>query len=86
MKDHKLTLGRNQERLSGYADADWAVQDHRHLISAYIYQIDGGTISWSCQKQSIIALSMTKAEFITLTHVTKEALWILHLLLKYSNC
>jgi transposase InsO family protein len=77
-KDYKLTLGRNREGLVGYADADWASQEHRHSISAYIFQIDGGAISWSCQKQSIVALSTTEAEFIALTHATKEALWIQH--------
>ena len=39
-KNYKLTLGRNQDGLLGYADADWALQDHRHSISAYIFQID----------------------------------------------
>ena len=76
MKNYKLTLGRNQDGLLGYADADWASQDHRHSISAYIFQIDGGSISWSCQKQNIVALSSTEAEFIALTHATKEALWL----------
>ena len=74
-KNYKLTLRRNHDGLLGYADADWASQDHRHSISAYIFQIDGGSISWSCQKQNIVALSSTEAEFIALTHVTKEALW-----------
>ena len=60
--------------------ADWALQDHRHLISAYVFQIDGGSISWSCQKQSIIALSSTEAEFIALTHTMKEAIWLRNLI------
>ena len=81
-KNYKLTLGRNQDGLLGYADADWASQDHRHLISAYIFQIDGGSISLSCQKQNIVALSSTKAEFITLTHAAKEALWLEHFITK----
>ena len=54
------------------------MQDHRHSISAYIFQIDGGSISWCCQKQNIVALSSTEAEFIALTHATKEALWLQH--------
>ena len=77
-KDSKLTLGNNHKGLNGYTDADWASQDHRHLISSNIYQIDGGSISWSCQKQTIVALSSTEAKFITLTHATKEALWLQH--------
>ena len=60
----------------GYTDADWASQDHRHSISAYVFQIDSGSISWSCQKQSIVALSTTEAEFIALTHATKEVIWL----------
>ena len=44
----------------------------------YIFQIDGGSISRSCQKQNIVALSSTEAEFIALTHATKEALWLQH--------
>ena len=76
MKDYKLTLRRNHDSLLGYADADWASQDHRHSILAYIFQIDGGSISWSCQTQNIVALSSTEAEFIALTHATKEALWL----------
>ena len=45
MIDYKLTLRRKQERLVRYADADWASQDHRHLISAYNFQIDGGKVA-----------------------------------------
>ena len=74
MKNYKLTLGNNHEGLIGYADTDWASQDRRHSISAYIFQIDGGNISWSCQKQNIAALSSTEAGFIVLTHAMKEAL------------
>ena len=33
-------------------------------------------MSWSSKKQYIIALSSTEAEYITLTHVVKEALWL----------
>ena len=62
--------------LLGYANANWASQVYRHSISAYVFQIDGGSISWSCQKQNIVALSSTEAEFIALNHAMKEALWL----------
>ncbi len=38
--------------------------------------IDGGAISWSAKKQSIIALSTAEAEYIAATHAAKEVLWI----------
>ena len=85
MKNYKLTLGKNCDSLLGYADVDWASRDHRHSISAYIFQIDGGSISWSCQKQNIVTLSSTEAEFIALTHATKEALWLEHFIKKLYN-
>ena len=77
-KNYKLSLGNNHDSLIGYADADWASQGHRHSISAYIFQIDGGNISWSHQKQNIVMLSSREAKFIALTHATKEALWLHH--------
>ena len=72
MKNYKLTLRKNHDGLLDYAHANWASQDHKHSISAYIFQIDRGSISWSCQKLNIVTLSSTKAEFIALTHVTKK--------------
>ena len=36
-KDQKLTLGISRDGIIGYSDADWASQDHRHSISAYIF-------------------------------------------------
>ena len=33
-------------------------------------------MSWSSKKQPIVALSSTEAEFIALTHATKELIWL----------
>ena len=41
----KKPLGRNCKGLVGYVDANWAPQGHRHSISTFIFQIDGGSIS-----------------------------------------
>jgi hypothetical protein len=66
----------SQGTLEGFADADWGLQEHRHSISGYLFTIDGGVILWSLKKQSIVALSTTEAEYIAVTHTTKEAFWI----------
>jgi len=38
--------------------------------------VKGSLISWSTVKQKYIALSLTEAEYYTMTHAFKEALWL----------
>jgi hypothetical protein len=37
-------------------------------------------VSWSSKKQTSVALSSTKVEYITRAHATKEAIWLRQLL------
>jgi len=78
-KGHVLTFGggnNDQTSLHGFCDADWASQEHWHSTSGYVFTIDGGAVSWSSKKQAIVALSMTKAEYMSATHAAKEVLWL----------
>ena len=65
---------RERIRLEGFSDADSASQHHRHSISGYVFTIDGGAVSWSSKKQSLVVLSTTKAKYIAATHAVKEAM------------
>jgi len=47
----------------------------RKSTSGYVFTLAGGTISWGSKKQSAVALSSTKAEYITGAHTAKEAIW-----------
>jgi hypothetical protein len=38
--------------------------------------LGGAPVSWGSKKQSTIALSSTKAEYMACTHATKEVLWL----------
>ena len=67
--------------LIGYADANWAEDKiDRKSNSGYIFQLNKSTISWSCKKQSSVALSSTEAEFVALSEACKEAIWLRKLL------
>ena len=82
--DHQLILSRSafsSPTLLGYADADWAsdVNDCKSM-SGYVFTLGGGAISWSLKKQTTVALSSTKAEYITGAHTAKEAVWLRQLL------
>ena len=59
------------------SDADWAsdVSD-RKSISGYCFYFLNSLISWSAIKQKTISLSSTEAEYYSMTHALKEALWI----------
>ncbi|XP_076936693.1 secreted RxLR effector protein 161-like [Bidens hawaiensis] len=56
--------GRNVH-LGCYTDSDWASSiDDRKSISAYVFSIEAGEVSWCSRKQSVDAPSSTEAEFV----------------------
>jgi hypothetical protein len=80
MADWKLTYGRVEKDLEGYANADGSMHKDRKAISGYAFMIDGSTVSWCTKRQEIISLSTTEVEYVAATHTTKEALWLTSLL------
>ncbi len=62
-------------------DADWASDEHdRKSVSGYGVFLYGDLIAWSSVKQKSVSLSSTESEYMGLTHVLKELLWIRMLL------
>jgi hypothetical protein len=60
-----------------WCDSYWAVDvDNRWSITNCLFQHANGLISWQYKKQSIVAISTTKVEYMAITSATKEALWI----------
>ena len=81
--DYSLTFSTNNTdlKLCGYADADWANDtETRKSTSGYLFQLAGSTISWRSQRQSVVALSTTEAEYISLSSATQEAIWLRRLM------
>ena len=67
--------------LSGYVDADWANNmNDRRSIGGYVFVLAGGAVSWSSQKQRVIAQSSTEAEYIAGALFPNEAIWLRGLL------
>ena len=50
--------------------------EDRHAVSGYAFIINGGAVSWSAKRQSIISLSTTESEYVAAAHAAKEALWL----------
>ncbi|SJL05183.1 uncharacterized protein ARMOST_08551 [Armillaria ostoyae] len=60
-----------------FSDADWETGEvNRKSFSGYAIYVYGRLVSWSASKQKSTALSSTESEYMALTHVMKELLWI----------
>jgi Reverse transcriptase (RNA-dependent DNA polymerase) len=78
-RDLTLQLSDKNERDPMFAltDANWA-EDRvdRKSNSGFYCSINGGAISWSCRKQSVVALSSAESEFYALSETVKEMIWL----------
>ncbi|XP_033218364.1 secreted RxLR effector protein 161-like [Belonocnema kinseyi] len=51
--------------IRGYTDTDYAgCLETRKSRSGFVFQLNGGPISWSSQRQSVVSLSTAEAEYI----------------------
>lgn len=63
--------------LTAYSDADWAEDPtDRKSTTGYVTLCQGGAISWTSRKQQTVANSTTEAEYLALSSVVKEVIWI----------
>ena len=46
-----------------------------HSTSSMIFMSVGKAVSWRTKKQTIVALSITKVEYVAAALVSKEGLW-----------
>ncbi|XP_070019638.1 secreted RxLR effector protein 161-like [Nicotiana sylvestris] len=65
------------ESLVGYVDSDYAWDlDKRRSLTGYIFTLSGIVISWKETLHSVVVLSAIEAEYIAITEVVKEAIWL----------
>ena len=61
----------------GYTDSDFqSILDFRKSTSGYVFTLGGGAISQGSVKQSCIADSTMKAEYVAACEAAKEAVWL----------
>src|ERR1035438_3328163 len=67
-KSKGLVYSTDELDIYGYADADWGGDlDTRRSTMGYLYISAGGAVSWTSKRQSTTALSMTEAEYMSVT-------------------
>ena len=63
-----LTFRRDELKLEGYVDSDFAGEvDHRRSTTGYVFTMAGTAISWMSQLQKIVTISTTEAEYEAVT-------------------
>ena len=85
--DACLEFGRSSSSLVGYVDSDYAGDlDKRRSLTGYVFTLGGSAVSWKASLQPVVALSTTEAEYIAVTEVIKEGIWLRGLLGELSSC
>jgi hypothetical protein len=83
MKGYGITYQRKAQQhkslFYGFADAAYANTEDYKSTSGHVFLAAGGVITWCSKKQTVIALSSTEAEYITLSEAGREACWLRNL-------
>jgi hypothetical protein len=69
-----------ERNLVGYTDADYGGIQDRHSVSASLFLLGGGPVSWSSKRQRIVVTSTVESEYIALCMGAKTGVWIHRLL------
>jgi hypothetical protein len=72
-------IGENLNLFHGFADAAFASTEDLKSTTGYAFLAVGGAITWKSKKQTIIALSSTEAEYVTLSKAGHKAIWLRNL-------
>lgn len=68
-------------KLIGFSDADFAGDvDIQRSTTGYAFSFANGLVSWSSQRQKLVTLSTTEAEYVAVASAAKEAIWLRNLL------
>lgn len=76
-------IGRKKiaEEITGYTDSDYGGDPvERKSTSGYIFMVNDAPISWCSKKQSVVALSSCKDEYIGGSFAACQAVWIKELM------
>ena len=87
-EDYRLIYkkGELKGELIGYNDNDFRGDcNDRKSTSGHIFFFSGMGVSWSSQKQSVVALSSCEAEYIAATTASCQSVWMNRLIGELMN-
>ena len=64
-------------QLEGFVNVDYARNiDTKKSLTGYVFIVFGGAMSWKANLQLVVAISTTEVEYMAMTEVVKEAIWL----------
>ena len=79
------TTDDNACHIKDYTDSDWAGDISTYKsTSGYLFLGSGKPIAWGFNKQPIVALSTCEAEYVVVSDVSREIIWLRNLLAKIN--
>ncbi|KAA0045829.1 Retrovirus-related Pol polyprotein from transposon TNT 1-94 [Cucumis melo var. makuwa] len=73
-------------KLCEFTDSDWASSlDDRRSVSANVFTLGSGVITWSSKKQATVALSSSKAEYAAATSAACQSIWLRRMLTELQH-
>lgn len=73
----------NSTPISGFVDADWANDPDEW--KSYVFILTSGAITWSCKRQTSVAVSSTEAEYVAMSHAAREAVWLTRVIRQFEK-
>lgn len=71
----------NDMNLVGFSDSDFAGDpETRRSTSGFAFCLASGVVTWASQRQRLVTLSTTEAEYVAAATAAKEAVWLRKLL------
>lgn len=76
-EDYGITYKRGNSKLVAYCDSDFAGDDKTgRSTTGLVVNYAGGPIQWKSQRQKLVTLSSTEAEFVSICTTVKEVTWL----------
>lgn len=77
-RDAKLSYCKDSPMvLESWSDADWGSDSEtRRSISGSGHLLCGGVVEWRSKKQTVVALSSTEAEYVSISECARDIVWL----------
>jgi hypothetical protein len=62
--------------LKSYVDLNWASSEEHKSTSRMVHLLNDSVIAWSSKKQTTVALSTGKAEYVAASECTREVVYL----------